>query len=36
MLSWMKHKLESRFLVETPITSDIKMTPLLLQKAKRN
>ena len=24
---WMKHKLESRFLVETSITSDMQMTP---------
>ena len=35
MLGWMKHKLESRFQGERSITSDIKMTPLLWQKAKR-
>ena len=35
MLGWVKHKLESRFLGEIPITSDVKMTPLLWQKAKR-
>ena len=27
MLGWMKHKLESRFLVEISITSDMQMTP---------
>ena len=27
MLDWMKHKLESRFLGETSITSDMQMTP---------
>ena len=26
MLGWMKHKLESRLLEETPITSDMQMT----------
>ena len=26
---WMKHKLESRLLVEISITSDMQMTPLL-------
>jgi len=36
MLGWMKHKLESRFLGETSITSDIEMTPPLWQKTKRN
>ena len=36
MLGWMKHKLESRFPGEISITSDMKMTPLLWQKAKRN
>ena len=36
MLDWMKHKLESRLLGETPITSDRQMTLLLWQKAKRN
>ena len=35
-LGWMKHKLESRFLGETSITSDIQMTPPLWQKAKKN
>ena len=32
MLSWMKHKLESRLLDETSITSDMQMTPPLWQK----
>ena len=32
MLGWMKHKLESRFLGETQITSDMQMTPHLWQK----
>ena len=36
MLSWMKHKLESRFLGEILITSDMHMTPPLWQKAERN
>ena len=36
MLGWMKHKLESRFSGEISITSDMQMTPLLWQKAKRN
>ena len=36
MLSWMKHKLESRLLGEILTTSDIRMTPPLCQKAKRN
>jgi len=36
MLGWMKHKLESRFLGETSITSDIQMIPPLWQKTKRN
>ena len=36
MLGWMKHKLESRFPGEISITSDIQMTWLLRQKAKRN
>ena len=31
-----KHKLESRFLGEISITSDIQMTPPLWQKVKRN
>ena len=34
MLDWMKHKLESRFLGETSITSDMQMTPPLWQKVK--
>ena len=29
---WMKHKLESRLPGEIPISSDIQMTSLLLQK----
>ena len=33
---WMKHKLESRFLGEISITSDMQMTPPLWQKKKRN
>ena len=36
MLGWMKHKLESRFLGEISITSDMQMTSPLWQKAKRN
>ena len=36
MLGWMKHKLESRFLVEISITSDIQMTQHLWQKATKN
>ena len=36
MPGWMKHKLESRLLGEISITSDMEMTPLLGQKAKRN
>ena len=35
MPGWMKHKLESRFLGEVSITSDIQMTPSLWQKWKR-
>jgi len=31
---WMKHKLESRFLGEISITSDIQMTPPSWQKGK--
>ena len=34
MPGWMKHKLESRLLREIPISSDMRMTPPLLQKAK--
>ena len=36
MLGWMKQKLESRFLGEISITSDMQMTPPLWQKVKRN
>ena len=36
MPGWMKHKLESRLMGETSITSDMQMTPLLRQKAKKN
>ena len=35
MPGWMKHKLESRFLGEIPIISDMQMTPPLWQKVKR-
>ena len=34
MLGWMKHKLESRLLGETSVTSHIQMTLRLWQKAK--
>ena len=36
MLGWVKHKLKSRLPGEIPITSDMKMTPPLWQKAKGN
>ena len=36
MLGWMKHKQESRFPGEISITSDIRMTPPLRQKVKKN
>ena len=36
MLDWMKLKLESRFLEEISVSSDMQMTPPLWQKAKRN
>ena len=36
MPGWMKHKLESRFLGEISVISDMQMTPSLWQKAKRN
>ena len=36
MPGWMKHKLESRLPGEISITSDMQMTPLLWQKAKKN
>ena len=35
-LGWMKHKLESRRPGQTPITSDMQMTPPLWQKVKKN
>ena len=35
-LGWMKHKLESRLPGEISITSDMKMTPPLWQKVKKN
>ena len=34
MLGWMNHKLESRYLGEISITSDMEMTPPLWQKVK--
>ena len=36
MLGWMNNKLESRFLGEISITSDMQMTPHLWQKMKKN
>ena len=36
MPGWMNHKLESRLPGEISITSDMQMTPHLLQKAKKN
>ena len=36
MPGWMKHKLESKFPGEISISSDMQMTPLQWQKAKRN
>ena len=33
---WLKHKLESKSPGEISITSDMQMTPLLWQKAKKN
>ena len=33
---WIKHKLESRFLGEISIISDMQMTPSLWQKVKKN
>ena len=35
MSGWIKHKLESRFLGEISITSNMQMTPPLWQKAKK-
>ena len=34
MLGWKKHKLESRLPGEISVTSDMQMTPHLMQKAK--
>ena len=36
ILGWMKHKLESRLLGETSITSDTQTAPPLQQKAEKN
>ena len=36
MLSWMKHKLESRLPGEISISSDMQMTTLLWHKVKKN
>ena len=36
MLSWMKHKLESRLWGEITMTSDMQMIPPIWQKVKRN
>ena len=36
MPDWMKHKLESRLSGEISITSDMQMTPPLLQEVKKN
>ena len=36
MQGWMTHKLELRWLGEISTTSDMQMTPLSQQKAKRN
>ena len=36
MPGWMKLKLESRLPGEISVTSDMQVTPLLWQKAKRN
>ena len=36
ILVWMKHKLETRLPGEISITSDMQMTPLLWQKAKKS
>ena len=33
---WMKHKLKSRFMGEISITSDMQVTPPLLEKVKKN
>ena len=34
MLGWMKHKLGSRLLGEISITSDMQMTPTLMEEGK--
>ena len=36
MPGWMKHKLESKLLVELSVISDMQMAPPLWQKAKKN
>ena len=36
MLDWTRHKLESKFMGEISITSDMQMTPPIWQKVKRN
>ena len=36
MPGWMKHKLETRLLGEISITSDMRMTPPLWHKVKKN
>ena len=36
MLGWRKHKLESRFMGEISITSDMQMIPLLWWKINKN
>ena len=36
MLGWKRYKLESRLPGEIAITSDMRMTPFLWQKVKRN
>ena len=36
ILGWMKHRLETRLLGETSITSDMQITPPLWQKVKKN
>ena len=36
MLGWVKHKLESKLLVEISVTSDMQMTPPLWQNVKKN
>ena len=36
MPGWRKHKLKSRLQGEVSVTSDMQMTPLIWQKAKKN